>query len=377
MNPPSGLDFESLFHTAPCGYLVTDPAGTIVLANQTILGWLGYGEADLVGVKAFADLLTGGGRIYHETHYHPTLQIHGEAHEIALELFTRDGDRIPTLVNSVLDRDAGLIRTIVFKATDRRSYEDEIVRQRQRAEESEARAQITAQTLQRMLIPPPPPAIDGLELGAAFRPAGDGSMIGGDFYDVFEFESEDWLVAIGDVCGKGVGAAAVAGLARFTLRAAAVHSRALDEVMHQVNDALLADEEDRFITLLLTRFSRASGSWQATLCRGGHPPPILFRTGEPPRPLGLPGGLVGAMEGVTYRHVDLPLEPGDLLVMYTDGVTEARSGVDFYDEDRLIDFIARNRSLGPEELAQSLVDDVVDFQQGEAADDVAVFIARV
>lgn len=381
MTPRSGLpDFEALFHTAPCGYLLSDATGRIVLANQTIIDWLGWAETDLVGARTFADLLTGGGRIYYETHYRPSLQLHGEAHEIALELVSASGDRIPTLVSSVLDQAAdpeGLVRTIVFKATGRRSYEAEVVRQRERAEESEARALVTAQTLQRMLIPPPPPAIEGLELGAAFRPAGDGSMIGGDFYDVVEFESSDCLVAIGDVCGKGVGAAAVAGLARFTLRAAAVRSPQLDAVMHEVNDALLADESDRFITLLLTRFTRATGSWQATLCRGGHPAPLLFRPGRPPLALGLPGGLVGAMEDTAYRHVEVALEPGDLLLMFTDGVTEGRSDGEFYGDDRMIAHIEEHRSLGSEELARSLVDAVLEFQHGIASDDVAVVIARI
>ena len=147
--------------------------------------------------------------------------------------------------------------------------------------------------------------------------------------------------------------------------------------MHQVNDTLLADESDRFITLLLTRFTRATGSWQATLCRGGHPPPLLFRPGQPPEPLGVPGALVGALEDVTYRHVDLPLEPGDLIVMYTDGVTEGRADGDFYGEDRLVAHVTENRSAASGALAQSLVDDVVDFQRGNAADDVAVVIARV
>jgi sigma-B regulation protein RsbU (phosphoserine phosphatase) len=373
-------DYEALFHTAPCGYLVTDATGRIVLANQTLLDWLGQIEGEVVGQRSFVDLLTGGGRIYHETHYRPTLQIHGEAHEIALDLVAADRTRIPVLISSTIDQTPehhGLVRTIVFKAADRRAYEQEILRQRQRAEESERRTFVVAQALQRMLYPPEPPRIDGLDVGAAFRPAGDGGMIGGDFYDVFELESRDWLIAVGDVCGKGVEAAAVAGLARFTVRASAVHSRQLDEVMHQVNDVLLADESDRFVTLLLARFTRASVSWQATLARGGHPPPYRFRGDEPPVALGLPGGLVGAMEQVRYRHVDVPLEPGDLVLMYSDGLTEGRRGVEFYGEDRMLDHVAAHLHLSSGDLAHSLVDDVVAFQDGRPTDDIAVVTLRV
>ena len=374
-------DFEALFDQAPCGLLVTDRTGTVVLANQTLLGWLGYEADEVVGRRRLTDLLTGGGRIYHETHYRPALQLHGEVHEVALELVGRDGERLSVLLNSVVDpagADDGLVRTAVFKATERRSYEAEILHQRKRAEASEQRAVVTAQTLQRMLIPPPPPAIEGLEIGAAYRPAGDGSMVGGDFYDIFEFESADWLIAIGDVCGKGVDAAVVAGLARFSLRAAAVRSRRLDEVLAGVNDALLgADTDDRFCTVLLTRFTRATGSWQAAVACGGHPLPLLVRSGEPPAKVGRPGGLVGVFADPGYHHVDVPLEPDDLLVMYTDGVTEARRDGELYGDARLLDLVAAVRDDKPAEIAAGIVDDVLRFQDGFAADDVAVVIARI
>ena len=365
---------------------MTDAAGTILLANETILDWLGYDSLDVVGAKRFVDLLTGGGRIYHETHYRPTLQLHGEAHEIALEVVAKEGTRMPVLVNSVVDKSPGhegLVRTIVFKATDRLAYEAEILRQRRRAEASEADARLTAQTLQQMLVPPAPPSIDGLDVGAAYRPAGDGAVIGGDFYNVFELESGDWVVAIGDVCGKGVGAAVVARHAQNTLRAVVVHSPQLDQVMHQVNDALLEDDSDRFVTMLLTRFRRTDGAWRVSTCCGGHPPPLLFRGHELPEPICKPGRLVGALDDVDFHHLEFDLMPDDLMLLYTDGVTEGRArdanGVkgDFYGEERMIAFVAANREKGADELAQALVDDVLAFQNGNAADDVAVVFVRV
>ena len=389
MSHRSGPDFEALFHHAPCGYLLTDATGTIVLANETLLGWLGFAADEVAGRKRLTDLLTPGGRIYHETHYRPTLELHGEVHEVALELVRADGERVPVLLNSVIDAGAAsssgatgatgaTVRTAVFKATERRAYEVEMLHQRERAEASEHLALVTAQTLQRMLIPPPPPAIEGLDIGAAFRPAGDGSMVGGDFYDIFEFESADWLVGIGDVCGKGVEAAVVAGLARFSLRAAAVRTERLDEVMQRVNSALLESETtDRFCTLLLARFTRATGSWQASICCGGHPPPLLVRPGAAPVRVGRSGSLVGVFPDATYHHVDVPLTAGDLLVMYTDGVTEGRRDGELYGEDRLVALVTAGRDDKPGELAAALVDDVLRFQSGFAADDVAVVVARV
>ncbi len=131
---------EDLYENAPCGYLSTLPGGRIGKVNQTFLTWTGYRREDLVGRRRFQDLLTAGGRIYHETHYAPLLQMQGSVREIAVELICTDGRRLPVLINSVLKRDAAgkplLARTTVFNATDRKEYERELLRERQRAEQA-------------------------------------------------------------------------------------------------------------------------------------------------------------------------------------------------------------------------------------------------
>jgi PAS domain S-box-containing protein len=131
---------EDLYENAPCGYLSALPGGTIVKVNQTFLTWTGYRREDLVGRKRFYELLTAGGRIFHETHYAPLLQMQGAVREIALDLVCADGRRLPVLINSVLRTDdAGkplLVRTTVFDSTDRKEYERELLRERQRAEQA-------------------------------------------------------------------------------------------------------------------------------------------------------------------------------------------------------------------------------------------------
>src|SRR5688572_13050373 len=108
---------EDLLENAPCGYLSAAPDGTLVRVNATFLRWTGYRRDELVGVKRFQDLLTVGGRIYHETHYAPMLQMQGTVREIAVEIVGANGDRLPVLVNSVLVRDSQgaprLVRTTV------------------------------------------------------------------------------------------------------------------------------------------------------------------------------------------------------------------------------------------------------------------------
>ena len=137
-------DPTALYERAPCGYLSSTPDGTIVKVNQTFLTLTGYQRSDLVGRRTFAELLSPGGRIYHETHYAPMLRMHGTAREIALDIVRADGDRLPVLVNAVLERDVDgapvVVRTAVFDATDRRRYEQELLLAKERAEASEARA---------------------------------------------------------------------------------------------------------------------------------------------------------------------------------------------------------------------------------------------
>jgi PAS domain S-box-containing protein len=134
---------EDLYEYAPCGYLSTLPDGTIVKVNQTFLDWTGLRRADLVGQRRFQALLSPGGRIFYETHYSPLLRMQGTVRGIAVDIQRADGSLLPSLVNSVLKRAPDglplLIRTTVFDATDRRTYERELLRAQRAAEESEAR----------------------------------------------------------------------------------------------------------------------------------------------------------------------------------------------------------------------------------------------
>jgi sigma-B regulation protein RsbU (phosphoserine phosphatase) len=372
---------EDLYDHAPCGYLSTAPDGLIVKANQTLLALTGYQASELVGRRRFIDLLTVGGRIYHETHYAPMLQMQGTAREIALDVVCADGRRLPVLVNSVLERDASgapvVVRTAVFDATHRRAYERELLEAKRRAEDSEARATALARTLQQCLIPPAAPRVDGLDVAGAYRPAGDGGEIGGDFYDVFQIAADEWFATIGDVCGKGVDAAVVTTLARHTIRAAAVRESRPSAVLHALNDVLLGGEVDRFCTAVVLRLRReGDGGWSATLSCGGHPLPLLVRRPDGPVAIGCPGSLVGVLEAPTYIDVTVGLKPGDVMLLYTDGVTEGRNHGEFFGEERLSAAVAAGSS-SPSRLVEKLLDEVVQFQQDSPSDDIALVAISV
>ena len=372
-------DPEQLYDRAPCGYLTTTADGRIVKANTTFLVLTGFTREQLVGQRRFADLLNAGGRIYHETHFAPMLQMQGTVREVAFDLVRADGTRLPVLVNAILetgpDGAPRLIRVAVFDATHRREYERELLRAKQRAERSEARAQELARTLQSTLIPPSPPNLPGLEVSACYRPAGDGEEVGGDFYDVFQLGAGDWAVALGDVCGKGVEAAVLTALVRYTLRALTVQEEAPSVVLSALNTVLLADGSDRFCTVVLVRLRRDERGWVATISAGGHPLPLHVGRHGRVREVGKIGSLVGALTQVRIADTELRLEPGDMLTMYTDGVTEGRCGSEFYGERRLRDAVVRHHDA--HYPAEDIVADVLEFQHGTARDDIAVVAVRV
>lgn len=373
-------DPGELYERAPCGYLSTTPDGTIIKVNGTLLSWTGYQREELVGRRSFSELLTPGGRIYHETHYAPLLQMQGSAREIALDIVQADGGRLPVLVNAVLVRDEHgqgvVVRAAIFDATDRREYERELLRAKRRAEESEERARLLARTLQQTLIPPAPPLIAGLDVAAVYRPAGDGREVGGDFYDVFEIATDDWMVVVGDVRGKGVEAAVVTARARYTLRGAAVRHDHPSDVLATLNEVLLRDDTDRFCTVAAVRLRRASDGWAAAVCCGGHPLPILVTAGAEPAGVGRFGSLLGVLPDPKLHDAEVALGRGDALVLFTDGVTEARRGDDFFGEQRLADSAVAHAGSATA-LTEGVLADALTFQEGAPRDDIVVVAVRV
>lgn len=369
-----------LYENAPCGYLSTSPDGTIVKVNQTFLSWTGYGRSDLVGRRRLADVLTVGGRIFYETHVAPMLRMQGRARELAVEIRSADGSRLPVLMNAALRRDADgeptVVRLAVFDATERRAYERELLEARRRAEESEARARQLARTLQASLMPPALPKVPHLELFAAYRAAGDGSEVGGDFYDVFAGGDGSWIVAIGDVCGKGAEAAIVTSLARHTIRAASHARQHPVEVLRTLNGVLLRESPDRFCTVAYLRIDTAPGSAVVHSVCAGHPPPIIA-DGSDSWEAGAAGTALGIVADIDLDASEHTVPAGALFAVYTDGCTEARADDgQFFGEARLhaaLRSAARETSGDP---AAKVCDAVVDFQLGAPRDDIAVVIGR-
>ncbi len=377
MSTPTSAKF---YDEAPCGYLTTSLDGLVTAANSTFWVLTAYTPEEVIGRRTFADLLSPGGKIYHETHYDPMLHLHGRVREVAFDLVRADGKRLPVLVNAVLESDGAgtptCVRIVVFDATHRREYERELLRAKERAEESERRAKELSRTLQATLIPPAPPTIPGLDVSAAYRPAGDGAEVGGDFYDVFQVGEGDWVITLGDVCGKGVEAAVVTALVRHTIRALAVQLASPSAVLETLNEVLLGHGTDRFTTVVVLRLRRSRDRWSVTVACGGHPLPLLLAATGELRQVGVPGSIIGILTEVEVTDEQLWMDAGDLLVVNTDGVTESRSGDgEFFGDDRLQQAVlGAGGSMTP---AKRILDEALGFEGGRAVDDIAVLAIRV
>ena len=375
-------DPAELYDNAPCAYLSSLPDGTIVKANRTFLTWTGFERTDVVGQRRFQELLAPGDRIFYETHFGPVLRMQGQVREIAVEVVCADGTRLPVLVNAVLQRDdtgaAVAIRTALFDATERRSYERELLEARRRAEASEQRATALARTLQSTFLPPALIEVPGLDLGAGYRPSGDGSEVGGDFYDVFEIDASTWGVVLGDVCGKGAEAAVVTALARYTVRAEALRTPRPSEVLLRLHEVLVRDHPDRFLTAVLLRVARSpEGGFDVAIACGGHPLPLRVRAGGEVDVVGTAGAMLGMLDDAEVRDATVHLDLGDALVLFTDGITEARRRGEFFGDDRLARLLADAGDLRAAALADELVTTAVEFQDGATRDDIAVLVVRV
>ncbi|RAO56790.1 PP2C family protein-serine/threonine phosphatase [Micromonospora saelicesensis] len=376
-------NLEDLYENAPCGYLSTLLDGTIAKINGTLLAWLGYRREELVGRRRFSDLLTGGGRIYHETHFAPMLAMQGEIGGVSLELCTRDGSRIPVLVTSIVkagsEGQPQLIRTAIFDAKMRRAYERELLDARKAAEREDERLRHLVGKLQRSLLPAVLQTPPGLDSAAYYRAAST-DQVGGDFYDLFPLVDGRWGFFLGDVSGKGVEAAAVTALARYTLRAATVYNPDPAAALHNLNTVLWQEyrEDARYCTVVfgILTSTTAVGGFTAIIASGGHPEPLLLRADGSIHYHPTKGRIVGAFPNSRYTNTTVVVNPGDTLLLYSDGLTEARpvgseTADGRYGAAALARF-ARSLAPAPAAAAVAAIIDLLDTFGTGLTDDTAV-----
>jgi serine phosphatase RsbU (regulator of sigma subunit) len=238
-----------------------------------------------------------------------------------------------------------------------------------------------ARTLQKSLLPPNLPEIPGVDLAARYEPAGEANEVGGDFFDVFRWGRRRWALVIGDVSGKGPDAAAITGLARHTLRAAALAQRSPSAILGVLNEALLSDAvsgaKEKFSTVVFATLENTDDGVCLTAASGGHPPPLVLRRDGELEELAVPGTLMGVFRDVELTDQFTYLEPGDMVVFYTDGVTDI-PGLEDQSQSLLIETFRRTASSAdPRVVADEIVRAAVGVQNGAPRDDIALIVLRV
>ncbi|MEC4020887.1 SpoIIE family protein phosphatase [Streptomyces sp. H27-D2] len=236
-----------------------------------------------------------------------------------------------------------------------------------------------SQSLQRSLLPPELPIVPGVEVEVIYRAAGEGNEVGGDFYDLFPIRDGAYGFAIGDVCGTGPEAAAVTGLARHALRLLAREGFGGPAVLERLNAAILDEgARSRFLTLLYGElWPQPDGSAILKVVCAGHPLPLRLRPDGSVEAAAEPQPLLGVMEDLELYEQTVTLDPGDVLLCVTDGVTERREGSRMLGDDGLADVLTTCTGLTAGAVAGRIMRAVERFAADAPSDDMAILAMRV
>lgn len=239
------------------------------------------------------------------------------------------------------------------------------------------RQALIAKTLQNSLLPDELPSIPGVEIAVRYWAAGVATDVGGDFYDVFDLGEKSWAAVIGDVCGTGPAAAALTGLARHSIRMSAWNGNGPAEVVRWLNHAIRQTRTDSFITTLYAEMRRHDAGVELTFASGGHPRPVVLKASGSVSVVPTSGALLGVFDKVSCEPVEVVLEPGDCIVLYTDGVTDL-SPPDHLTEEDLAALVARSAAGTAEEVAERIHDELERIRPiNDRHDDIALMVMHV
>jgi serine phosphatase RsbU (regulator of sigma subunit) len=262
---------------------------------------------------------------------------------------------------------------------DREALLDELRRERERRDRAlrhQHRAEDLARTLQRTLSPPSLPNVAGLDVAVHYEPFAP-EEVGGDFYDLFPLAAGRSGFFLGDVCGKGPEAAALTSLSRYTMRTAAMLRERPDAILMDLNAALLMESAEAMqnCTAVYGQIDTKDGAVVSTLAVAGHPPPLIVRVNGSVEATPARGTMLGAVEDPVFVTCEVELQPGDTILVYSDGILDNDIDGVRIDEPRLAMLLAGT----PEAAAQDVVDRLVhliDRIDRPLRDDVAVMALR-
>jgi len=250
-----------------------------------------------------------------------------------------------------------------------------VMTERQRIEDA---ARYISETLQQGLLPAHLPEIPGIETAVESRPAGADELVGGDFYDWFESTRRSWDVMLGDIGGKGPAAARTTALARYTLRADAVHENSPSRILALLNGALRRQAPGETCTVAYGRLiPRQDNRAELILSLAGHPFPLVVRRDGTVEQLGDAGNLLGAVSDPLLADHRTLLDPGDAVLMYTDGLTDAYAPHRVVSLEELVEALTPYAGSRAGEIATGVQRVVLDGDSDRLRDDVTVLVLRV
>jgi sigma-B regulation protein RsbU (phosphoserine phosphatase) len=229
-------------------------------------------------------------------------------------------------------------------------------------------------TMQRSLLPDQPPQLPGLEIGDVYESSAR-VEVGGDVYDFVELADGRLAVALGDVTGHGIDATADMAMAKFVFRSLTREHPEPGDFLSSANDVVVGEiAPGKFITMAYLTVDAGTGTVAAA--SAGHPPPLVVGADGRVAPLDVGGLALGVDVGQTYVEDRAVLDPGSAVVVYTDGVLEARQSGELYGPERLAAVLAASRELPAAEIARAVVRDCRAFAGGQLGDDCAVVVIK-
>ena len=317
-----------------------------------------------------------------------------QIHEIETEVATQDGSRRHLVFSGIAirgqDGEVELVIMVGRDITDMvgrhartremlgeiRSREIKQVNARRRIEEFYRREHNIAENLQMSFLPRELPETGGFEIGHHYEAALDEAKVGGDFYDVFALGAGRFGVVIADTAGKGLKAALYSAMTKYMLRAYALEDEAPETVLARLNAALsVSAPPEVFVTLVYGVLDVGKKTY--VYANAGHEPLIVYSGAQKSASmLELTGSALALGPRAGYAARTVAVEPGDAMVLYTDGLTDAGSGAHRMGHDRVLNVLEESASLSASEMAESLISAATDYAGGKLGDDAAILVIK-
>jgi len=290
----------------------------------------------------------------------------------------RDGLKTPVLMLTANDQEDSRIRGFESGADDYVakpfSLRELLCRIQAILRRADKRELEEVRLIQRGFMPMDIPQLSGLRIGAVWQPL---DAVGGDYFDVLDLGSGTVAVCIADICGKGLPAAMMMSNLQATVRAHADAAKTPQQLCDQVNRVMYTNTpSNAFVTFFYAIIS--TKLMKMTYCNAGHIPPILQRPGGSFERLACGGGILGLFKDWKFEQAEVQLEPGDRILMYTDGIAESENTVgEEYGEHRLVDLLPQLRWMDAAAVTKSVVQSVCQFNNGRFTDDLTVLAVDI